>query len=47
MKTGVSLSAFPARKGMPVLFSEATKENLETIKRLGFDGVDLFVRDPE
>ena len=46
MKTGVSLSVFKAKKGMPALFSGAGEENASLIKRLGFDGVDLFVDDP-
>lgn len=46
MKTSVSLSVFPAKKGMPVLFSEATEKNVATIASLGYDGVDLFVDDP-
>lgn len=46
MKTSVSLSAFPAREGMPVLFSGGTRENAAMIAGLGYDGVDLFIKDP-
>lgn len=46
MKTAVSLSVFDAPAGMPALYSGATKENLNKIRRLGYDGVDLFVREP-
>ncbi len=46
MKTSVSLSVFPATEGMPVLFSGASEENVAEIARLGYDGVDLFVKDP-
>lgn len=46
MKSSVSLSIFPAKKGMPVLYSLATEENLKQIKDFGYDGVDLFVDDP-
>lgn len=47
MKTSVSLSVFKAKPGMPVLYSGATEEHLKQIKELGYDGVDLFVYDPE
>lgn len=46
MKTSVSLSVFEAPAGMPALFSQATEENLRFISEHGYDGVDLFVRDP-
>ncbi len=46
MKTSVSLSVFPAKPGMPILFSQATEEHVATIASLGYDGVDLFVDDP-
>ncbi len=47
MKTSVSLSLFEAKEGMPVLFSGGTEENIARISELGYDGVDLFVREPE
>lgn len=46
MKTSVSLAVFQAPEGMPALFSGADDRNLGTIKELGYDGVDLFVREP-
>lgn len=46
MKTSVSLSVFEAPKKMPALFSGGTEENISRIKALGYDGVDLFIRDP-
>ena len=46
MKTSVSLSVFPAPSGMPALFSGGTEKNIARIRELGYDGVDLFVRDP-
>lgn len=46
MKTSVSLSAFQAKPGMPVLFSGGNEGNVATIAELGYDGVDLFVSDP-
>lgn len=47
MKTSVSLSAFKAQKGMPVLFSSDLKTNIPQIRQLGYDGVDLFILDPK
>ena len=46
MKTSVSLSVFPAPPGMPALFSGGTEQNISRIQELGYDGVDLFVKDP-
>lgn len=46
MKTSVSLSAFEAPPGMPALFSGGTEKNVARIRELGYDGVDLFIRDP-
>lgn len=46
MKTSVSLSAFEAPPGMPALFSGGTEKNIARIRELGYDGVDLFIRDP-
>ena len=46
MKTSVSLSVFKAVSGMPVLFSGATEENINKIIEFGYDGIDLFVQDP-
>lgn len=45
MKISVSLSVFDAPKGMPALFSGGTEKNIARIKELGYDGVDLFIRD--
>ena len=47
MKTSVSLSVFPAPPTMPALFSGGTERNIARIRELGYDGVDLFVRDPD
>lgn len=47
MKTSVSISVFPAAPGMPALYSGVTADHLAEIRELGYDGVDLFVRDPE
>lgn len=47
MKISVSLSVFEAPKAMPALFSGGTRENIARIWELGYDGVDLFVRDPK
>lgn len=46
IKSSVSLSIFEATPGMPVLYSGATEANIREIKELGYDGVDLFVRNP-
>lgn len=46
MKTSVSLSVFEAPPGMPALFSGGTEKNVERIRKLGYEGVDLFIRDP-
>lgn len=46
MKTSVSLSVFEAKPGMPVLFSGGNEHNIAEISALGYDGVDLFVKDP-
>lgn len=46
MKTSVSLSVFPAPPGMPALFSGGTEQNISRIQELGYNGVDLFVKDP-
>lgn len=46
MKTSVSLSVFRAPPSMPALFSGGTERNVARIQELGYDGVDLFVRDP-
>lgn len=46
MKTSVSLSVFESPRGMPALFSGGTEKNIKRIKELGYDGVDLFVRNP-
>lgn len=46
MKTSVSLSIFDAPEGAPILFSGVTEDNFQTIKELGYDGIDLFVDDP-
>ena len=46
LKTSVSLSVFERPQGMPALFSGGTEKNIKRIKELGYDGVDLFVRDP-
>ena len=46
MKTSVSISVFPAPLGMPSLYSGVTEAHLGQIRDLGYDGVDLFVRDP-
>ena len=45
MKTSVSLSVFSAPTGMPALFSGGSEKNIARIKELGYDGVDLFVKD--
>ena len=46
MKTSVSISVFPAPLGMPSLYSGVTEAHLGQIRDLGYDGVDLFVRNP-
>lgn len=46
MKTSVSLSVFQAPAGMPALFSGGTEQNIARIRELGYEGVDLFVRNP-
>lgn len=46
MKTSVSLSVFEAPCGTPAMFSGETEKNVKKIRELGYDGVDLFVRDP-
>lgn len=47
MKPSVSLAVFQAPAGMPALFSGAGEENLALIRALGYQGVDLFVLDPQ
>jgi len=43
MKFGISVSTFPTKFG-PIVFSGSDiGHNLETIKKLGYDGVDLFI----
>lgn len=46
MKHSVSLSVFHASPSTPALFSGGTEKNVVRIRELGFDGVDLFIRDP-
>lgn len=46
MKTSVSISVFPAPQSMPALYSGVTRDHLSEIRYLGYEGVDLFVRDP-
>lgn len=46
MKTSVSISVFSAPQGMPALYSGVTPDHLSEIRCLGYEGVDLFVRDP-
>lgn len=46
MKTSVSLSTFQAPVDMPALYSGASDANMKHIKSLGYDGVDLFLKDP-
>lgn len=46
LKTSVSLSVFEKPQGMPALFSGGTEKNIKRIKELGYEGVDLFVRNP-
>lgn len=47
MKTSVSLSLFEGKKTAPILFRNAIDKNIPLIKEMGYDGVDLFVRDPK
>jgi sugar phosphate isomerase/epimerase len=47
MKISVSLSLFDAPKSAPVLFSGNIHENIPYIKEIGYQGVDLFVKDPD
>ena len=46
MKPSVSISIFEALPNMPALFSRVTDHNLQMIKDLGYEGVDLFMDDP-
>lgn len=47
MKISVSLSLFDAPEGAPVLFSADIERAIPFIREIGYDGVDLFVREPE
>ena len=42
MKMGVCIATFPSKSG-PIVFSgDNIRENLKTIRELGYDGIDLF-----
>lgn len=47
MKKSVSLSLFQASKSSPVLFMGDIETNIPMIREMGYDGVDLFVLEPE
>jgi sugar phosphate isomerase/epimerase len=47
MKKSVTLSLFEASRTAPILFSADIEDNIPYIKEIGYDGVDLFVHDPE
>ncbi len=47
MKKSVSLSLFQASETAPVLFMGDIERNIPLIKDMGYDGVDLFVLEPE
>ena len=47
MRTSVSLSTFKGGPSSPMLFMEELEKNIPLISDLGYDGVDLFVIDPD
>ena len=47
MKTSVSLSLFEGSKEAPILFRNDIENNIPFIKKMGYDGIDLFVLDPK
>ncbi|MBI9100682.1 MAG: sugar phosphate isomerase/epimerase [Spirochaetaceae bacterium] len=47
IKPSVSLSLFDAPPGAPILFSNNIAVNIPLIAGLGYQGVDLFVQDPD
>ena len=47
MKISVSLSLFDAPRLAPVLFNKNIRENIPYIKDIGYQGVDLFVEEPD
>lgn len=47
MKTSVSLSLFETDKSAPVLFRGNIENNIPLIREIGYEGVDLFVDDPQ
>lgn len=47
MKTSVSLSTFDGPETSPMLFMKNLEHNISLISDLGYDGVDLFIIDPE
>lgn len=47
MKTSVSLALFETAASMPVLFSGNIEENIPYIKEIGYNGLDLLIRDPK
>lgn len=46
MRTSVSLAAFSPSPTAPVLYHGDLRAATNRIKALGYDGVDLFIRDP-
>ena len=47
MKASVSLSTFHGGPSSPMLFMEDLENNIPLISDLGYEGVDLFVIDPD
>lgn len=47
MKPSVSLSLFKADKTAPVLFQGNIESNIPLIREMGYQGVDLFVEEPQ
>jgi sugar phosphate isomerase/epimerase len=47
MKTSVSLALFEPSPAAPVLLNLPIEETIPYIKETGYDGVDLFVHDPQ
>jgi sugar phosphate isomerase/epimerase len=46
MKKGMAVSTFPTSFG-PLVFSGNLERSLPTVKELGYDGIDLFIKRPD
>ncbi len=47
IKTSMLISVLKTGANSPILFSGDNEENFQTIKELGFDGVDLFINSED